>query len=283
MKHNEIYLKRYLFYFLTLLLPNTITVLSNYDFFPQWLKSVMVYLGLENMITPLKIILIILIMVFIPMIISLLESKIISDRQNKTIKMFNILINSIEEIVDCKKKRVFQNSRNITGVINTKDIFNAIVQPFEQITKIHSNMTSCFQAFYDDDSIKLSIIECKDNSLFRYIIHSDDDPKITCSQLNENDSLVKECHLSKRTIIAPTRKEISYLPSSSSIQSILCFPIINGQYTKYVITLTSKEPKTFVEKHKKQLDYMLEHFSKRFILEMYLNTIKEKITNETQN
>jgi len=66
-----------------------------------------------------------------------------------------------------------------------------------------------------------------------------------------------------------------FYSTSSSIKSILCYPIKIGKNIEFIITITSKNENEFKKEEKSTYQLILDELSSRIILESYLNQIKE--------
>lgn len=213
-------------------------------------------------------------------------SKIFADNKLKFVaELLSTILFSLNQVVETKRKRFLDYK--IYALENNPDkehIFATITQPLQQIIKIFDGVKYSFSKICKDEDIKVSIIKCSNNKLSNYIYHSDDAPNISIEQLIQNKSTARHV-ISKKKPLLIQNTDKKYLLNSKpwfykgendicDIKSIYCFPVKSGNQIIFIVTLTSKEPLTFRNKHKNAYDFMLNEFGSRLILESYLLDIK---------
>jgi hypothetical protein len=264
-------LKKYVFNLLSFSIPNLILLTYSIPELKSFVKSLLSKINLYAFFNQYKVVIILVFLVPVPFIISKLESDYEYNSNKVNISILQKLLLAIENIINEKRRR-FQQEVNINRK-SKEEIFLAITKPKTQITHILTNMTAFFSQITDDNTIKGSLISCKDKQLKNFFIQTDDLPKVSIDDLIKYNSLAKSVLDSGKIMIEndTSRSKIFWNNSgTTSIKSIICYPIFNGNHIDFILSITSKNTGCFKKFPTEQLKWLLTQFEHRICVENHL-------------
>lgn len=159
-----------------------------------------------------------------------------------------------------------------------KLIFNEITQPILQVKILSENLLVIFRDVIKSNDIKLTAINCKDNQMVNFVFHSDFEPNVSVSELNSNNSVAKKCITSKKSILYSNvdQNMESFYKGESNIGSIYCYPIHHSKEINFVLSFSSPNQNDLKKEYKRLYDDIISEFKNRYLIEWYLNHIKNK-------
>lgn len=264
------------------LYPNLIIVFYSLEsvrkMFSELLKryNLEIYKGLMS-------ILVIISLFVVPIIVVNLLAKWDLKKYEIRKKVLTEVLSGVQNVLSEKRKRFNISSKKIDDSITEATIFREITKPRDQIEEIFKNIVDVFRKLCDDNKIKGSLIECKNNEMNEYFIASDTNQGITVDEMKHNESTAKwslkniEIGLIENTDIT---YDVWYYRKNKKCKSILCAPVIDGSEISFILCLTSKTPYCFKRNNLEIYQYVLEEFFHRINLEYYLLSMKRRYCNE---
>jgi len=280
-------LKDFLFHFMIFASPAYIALSYRISDIMVFNTSVINYIGILDWTIKNKTKIVIFLAFILPFIFTYLK-RLIEEMANQKEESFYRQMYDISgkifvvlnDVLSVKRKSVLTCIEKYKNQENNEIILSDVIKPTEQILKIFEGINFIFKKLTDNDLIKISIIECENQKMFKYLYQSDDEARTNIDELNQKRSTARQCITKKRLVIhQKTNGLISrhwFYGDNKRIKSIMCFPIISGKNTLYVISLTSKEDNTFKEKDRIKYELIFEQLSNRIMLESYLSILINK-------
>lgn len=228
-----------------------------------------------------QLLIIVVVCIFIPIIVNVICDFIELNSNIRLITMYNSILSYIQDSVDRKKSRFFNEIGKHTSPAT---VFLHITQPEKQLEALCSGLCNVFKDFFEIDDIKGTIIDCEKNKMSNFlVVCGDDQPSISIDDLNSKDSLAKYCMKYKLTCVVENTEECKffYCNEGCNIKSAICFPVKRGTEIAMLVCLTSKQKKIFKYSLQSQYNNIFDYFGSRMLLEDYLKDLK-KGTNGKQ-
>jgi hypothetical protein len=266
---------------LTMALPSLVMMFYSIPRFRLFTINIFSGIGIKEFIKKIEIPIVISAYLIIPLLTTLIHFNFKSKDSNTNENFLSALVSHIDTILGSKNKRFydFVRQNKATDPIN---VFREITQPIIQKTEVVKNIASFFSFFCNDHTVKVSLLRIIENNTIDYFISLDGEPATDIEILNNKKSTAKYCLEEKKTILVEDteRRNVKFMPNigdTSNTKSIICHPILKGSSIKYIICITSRNKNSFLKKNLKRFQYALEQFSKRIVLESYLDEIKERL------
>jgi putative methionine-R-sulfoxide reductase with GAF domain len=264
-------IKKYGFTMLASILPNIVILMYSIPDLKRFIKLILISINLYDFCNKYKIIIILILLIPVPFVFSKIESNYEYNTNRTNVSLLKKLLVAIEHIIDEKRRR-FQQGINNSENKTKEEVFLDIIKPKTQMMHILTNMTAFLIQITDDNTIKSSLISCQNNQLKNFFIQTDDLPKISIEDLTR-DSLAKKALDSRKTMIEnDTRGSKIFWNDSdrTSIKSIICHPIFNGNKIDFIMSITSKNVDCFKIIQTEQLKWLLIQFEHRICVENHL-------------
>lgn len=272
------------FHFMIFASPAYVAVSYRFNEISEFNHEIIENLGLEDWLARNKTIVIIFLTFLVPIIFTFIK-RWLEERYNEKEEIFYQQLYDVSGKIFVVLNDVLMgkrtSARNCIYQLESDPNFTItlsdIVKPTEQMLKIFQGITYIFRKITNNDGLKVSIIECRNGEIHNYLYQSDDEARTSIEELSKRRSTAKQCMAKKKMIIYEKTGSLLqrqwFVGDKTRIKSIVCFPVISGKETLYVISLTSKEEKTFLEKSRKKYDLIFEQLSYRILLESYLSKI----------
>lgn len=163
------------------------------------------------------------------------------------------------------------------------EAFRELTMPIEHIKSLSLTLLSVIREFSGNRKVKLTTILCNNNRMDRFVFHTDYEPKITIEEL-ETRSLAKKCLLSQKgqliqdmddeTLDRDLKRD--YYKGNSNIKSIFCYPLNKTKDVSLILSFSSPDRNVLTKQSTELYNDIIDAFSNRFLLEWYLNQIKER-------
>lgn len=277
-------LKDYLFHFFIFAAPAYIALSYRIDEIMAFNIGSLDTFGMLKFATEHKTKLVIFIAFIIPLFFTFLKRLIEeqADERKETFhrQMYDVsgkIFVVLNDVLTIKRKAVLNCLTIKEKTPGTEIKLNDVIKPTEQMSKIFEGFMYIFKKITDNDHIKVSIIECKDQKMSKYLYKSDDDARTDIEELNEKRSTARQCCAKKRLVIYDSTANLIrrhwFYGDKARIKSIMSYPVMSGKKILYVISVTSKVENTFKEKERKKYELIFEQLSYRLMLESYLSTL----------
>jgi hypothetical protein len=272
---------------LTMALPSLVMMFYSVPGFRLFTTNILSVMGIKEYIKKIEIPIVILVYLVIPLLTRLVYFYFKSKNSDTNENFLTVLISHIDTILGSKNKRFYDFVRHNETIYPT-DVFREIAQPIIQKTEIVKNIASFFSFFCNDHTVKVSLLWIDEANTIDYFIWLDGEPATDIKILNNKKSTAKYCLEEKKTILVEDteKRNVKFMPNignTSNTKSIICHPVLKGSNIKYIICITSRNRNSFTGKNLKRFQYALEQFSKRIVLESYLDEIKEKLNGQEKN
>lgn len=270
--------KRFFQIFFTTLVPNYIIASYSVPELMDWNKKILDWFNIpyNGLICSILFFALILIIPFLIHNAKWFKDESALSKENEILIK---ILHGISLIVNNKKKRFF-NSKN-KNFENSLDYYLDITQPEIQIGGICDTITNLFKSITNEDSIKLTLISCKDNKLDSYLVMPDENSSVNLDDLNNHKSTARHVMKNKKICIIEDvqnlKKSTPFWKSSNlKIKSLIAYPICCGSNTTFVMCISAKKINVFTNKDSDKYQFLLNEFSQRILLESYLLEIKNK-------
>jgi len=212
-----------------------------------------------------------------------------------SVAQLSLFLRIISHIVGKKVGRFhdFKVKHSSKKTIESHKIFSSITQPDDQMKEIVQGVWSYFEGTKRDSSVEIKVALVKMGqehiSKFECFYPSNKGPRFALKELQRSDSCFSTTK-SLRTIVVieDTKKETSkpkrrFVALKGELadeeKSIICFPITEPDevgHINFVLSICASKPMHFKESEKDVYTLILEHFSQRILLEVFLKEIKLK-------
>lgn len=280
-------LKDYLFHFFIFAAPAYIALSYRIDEIMSFNIESLKAINLFEIASSHKTKLVIFIAFIIPLIFTFIK-RMLEERANENIETFHRQMYDVSgkifvvlnDVLSIKRKAVLNCLSIKEKIPNSTIALNDVIKPTEQMSKIFEGIMYIFKKLTDNDHVKVSIIECQSQKMYKYLYKSDDDARIGIDELNEKRSTARQCCAKKRLVIYESTSNLIrrnwFYGDKTRIKSIMCYPVMSGKNILFVISLSSKEEKTFKESERKKYELIFEQLSYRLLLESYLSRLLKK-------
>ena len=232
----------------------------------------------------------------LPIVQSYLQKK--KDSQNITNSFSLILLETIETVVEGKRKRFARAVNNLlqssTTVPTCSKVFKTITKPDLQIEALLSALELFFKKKYPDIVFKIALMGIQNNSIDKWVhfLPYTARPNTDINELKSQDSTISHALNTKRIVIVEdvqkellkndNKKYIKGSTQSNENWSQLCYPVksITSNEVIFVICIGAKKSNFFQDNPKSITSYewLLSFFSSRLALEHSLSELKDKAT-----
>jgi hypothetical protein len=198
------------------------------------------------------------------------------------------LISVLDTVVQEKVKR-FRSCLD-DPEINKNNMFDKITQPDKQLNYLIDAVVGVFEQVIPGRSIRVSLLEVKDNVPTKIMSWSPLHPAPTANieLLSKRESTAMHCIETKSlVIIENTKTEVKQQQNAhyaveslkdTEERSILCYPIYNSinREIAYVINIVVDEPDTLKKEYSQIYSFILQKIVNRMELEHLLKLLKDK-------
>lgn len=266
---------------ITLMLPALITLTYSVPAMKDFLKKVLVEHDIYPYLKDHQVFIAVIAVVIIPSLTSFFTYKKQFNNEKNNEAILIALLAHLDTVVSAKNRRFYDYSKKDTKA-RSSTVFKEITQPILQIQEIIKNISSFFEHIKSDTTIKCSLLRVKPNNSIEHFIYLDGQPTADDTIINQKTSTASNCLLTKSIVVVEDtdKKKVPFAHThgtTSPNKSIICYPIKKGKQVEFIISITSRMKKSFNNTEKIKYEYILEQFSKRIVLESYLNQIKETI------
>ena len=268
--------KRNFVLFFTGLIPTTISLICTQQGAKEYVKEICPSDEIPFIYSRgWQLLIIVVVCIFVPIIVNIICDLIELNSNVKLINMYNSILSYIQDCVDRKKSRFFNEIGKHTSPAT---VFTHITQPEKQLEALCSGLCNVFKDFFEINDIKGTIIDCDKNKMSAFlVVCGDDQPSISIEDLNTNDSLARYCIKCKTTCVVENAEKCSFFYSNEgcNVKSALCFPLKRGTEIAMLVCLTSKQKKIFKKSLLFQYSTIFDYFGSRMLLEDYLYDLKK--------
>lgn len=284
-------LKDYLFHFFIFAAPAYIALSYRIKEIMTFNIDSLEFIGLLNTASNHRTELVIFIAFVVPLFFTflkrLLDERSINNQETFYRQMYDVsgkIFVVLNDVLSIKRKAVLNCLSIKEKNTHTEIELNDVIKPTEQMSKIFEGLMYIFKKLTNNDHIKVSIIECKEQKMHKYLYKSDDDARTEISELNEKRSTAKQCCTKKRLVIYDSTANLIrrnwFYGDKTRIKSIMSYPVMSGKKILFVISVTSKEENTFKEVERKKYELIFDQLSYRLMLESYLSSLLKKQNDE---
>lgn len=207
------------------------------------------------------------------------------------------ILREIEIVVNSKMECFEKSAREVSNSKkNTSEIFDAIVQPDQQIGLLIHGIHAYFEYLHPNINFRVGLLRIENDKIIKWLFYVPKtyQPKTDIKTLNSSNSSIMRAIKQKQPILIenvrkeiekPARKDKNYIKGNShsnNMGSQLTIPIIHPltKSVEYVISIASDKINSMSGKNYEMYKWILGHFIDRINLEHNLYILKEAARDE---